>query len=391
MKTILVFNDIEIILISLSALFLIIQIFYYTLIYNRIARHNKACAKGNVQYSEEFPPLSIIICARDESDNLLRNLPSILEQDYPNFEVIVVNDGSTDESEEILKLMAARYPQLYHTFTPDGSRYLSRKKLALTLGIKASKHDWLVFTEANCKPTSNQWLKLMARNFTSKTDIVLGYSNCQSNKGWTNKRITFNLLFLAMRYMGMALCGKPYMAIGRNMAYRKELFFQQKGFSSHLNLLRGEDDLFVNKVANKSNTRVETDSNATIQMQNYYHPKDWREERMNYLTTARQYKGSQRYLLGFETTTRLLMYLAIVAGIVVSSIYMHWLMLGLFVLTFILRFITQTVIINKTAKSLGHNFKFITILPVFDILQPMQTLGYKMILMFKSKNEYRRR
>ena len=98
MKTILVFNDIEIILISLSALFLIIQIFYYTLIYNRIARHNKACAKGNVQYSEEFPPLSIIICARDESDNLLRNLPSILEQHYPNSEVLVVNDGSTDQS-----------------------------------------------------------------------------------------------------------------------------------------------------------------------------------------------------------------------------------------------------------------------------------------------------
>ena len=146
-----------------------------------------------------MPPLSIIICARDESDNLLRNLPSILEQDYPNFEVIVVNDGSTDESEDILKLMSARYPQLYHTFTPDGSRYLSRKKLALTLGIKASKHDWLVFTEANCKPTSNQWLRLMARNFTSKTDIVLGYSNCQSNKGWTNKRISCNLLFLAMR------------------------------------------------------------------------------------------------------------------------------------------------------------------------------------------------
>ena len=129
MKTILVFNDIEIILISISALLLFIQILYYTLLYNRIYRHNKACVKGAIKYSDEMPPLSIIICARDESDNLLRNLPSILEQDYPNFEVIVVNDGSTDESEDILKLMSARYPQLYHTFTPDGSRYLSRKKL----------------------------------------------------------------------------------------------------------------------------------------------------------------------------------------------------------------------------------------------------------------------
>ena len=391
MKTILVFNDIEIMLISISVLFLIIQLLYYFLVYNRIVRHNKASIKGSISYSEEYPPLSIIICARDESDNLLRNLPTILEQDYPNFEVIVVNDGSTDESEEILKLMSARHPHLYHTFTPDGSRYLSRKKLAMTLGIKASKYDWLVFTEANCKPTSNQWLKLMAKNFTSNTNIVLGYSNCSSIKGWSNKNIVYSLLFFSMRYLGMALCGKPFMGIGRNMAYRKELFFEQKGFSTHLNLLRGEDDLFINQVATSTNTRVETDANATIQLKEYRHSKDWKEERMSYLTTSCRYKGQQRSILGFETTSRLLFYAALLTGIVLSCINLHWLMVAAFLIVFIIRFTIQAIVVNKTAKVLGHSFKFFTILPIFDILQPMQVLGYKLSLLFKSKKEYRRR
>ena len=272
------FNTTELILLSATGVLLIIQLIYYLGLYNRIHTHNLSVGKDEVHFGRELPPLSVVICARNESENLRRNLPTILKQDYPDFEVIVINDGSTDESEDLLSALEEEYPNLYHSFTPDSARYISRKKLALTLGIKASKHDWLVFTEADCAPVSNQWLRRMARNFTSSTDIVLGYSGYERGKGWLHKRASFDSLFTSLRYLGFALAGKPYMGIGRNLAYRKELFFKVKGFSTHLNMQRGEDDLFINQVANENNTRVETSPDAVIRMQPVERYKDWKEE-----------------------------------------------------------------------------------------------------------------
>ena len=161
----------EILLATAGALFLI-QVLYYLCLYNRIHLRSRAVKRGDAHFAQELPPVSVIICAREESENLRRNLTAVLEQDYPQFEVIVINDGNTDESEDYLTLLEEKYPHLYHSFVPDSSRYISRKKLAVTLGIKASKHDWLVFTDADCQPQSNQWLRLMARNFTSRTQVV---------------------------------------------------------------------------------------------------------------------------------------------------------------------------------------------------------------------------
>ena len=234
------FNTVELILLSAAGILFIIQLIYYFGLYNRIHAHNKAVRKEAVHFTQEMPPLSVILCARNEADNLRKILPAILEQDYPQFEVIVINDASTDETEDVLGFMEEKYPHLYHSFTPDSARYISHKKLALTLGIKASKHDWLVFTETNCMPASKDWLRLMARNFTSQTQIVLGYSGYDRTKGWLHKRVAFDTLFQSLRYLCFALAGKPYMGIGRNMAYRKELFFQRKGYSTYLNLQRGE-------------------------------------------------------------------------------------------------------------------------------------------------------
>lgn len=146
------FNTFELILLSAAGVLLVIQLFYYLGIYNRIHTRNIADKKNELHFTKELPPLSVIICARNESANLRQFLPAILEQDYPQFEVIVINDGSTDESEEVLSTFEEKYQHLYHSFTPESARYISRKKLALTLGIKASKYDWLVFTEANCNP-----------------------------------------------------------------------------------------------------------------------------------------------------------------------------------------------------------------------------------------------
>lgn len=385
------FNTTDLILLSATGVLFIIQLIYYFGLYNRIHTNNTAVQKGDVHFTQELQPLSVVISARNESENLRKFLPSILEQDYPEFEVIVINDGSTDESEDLLSALEEKYPNLYHSFTPDTARYVSRKKLSLTLGIKASKYDWLVFTEANCTPASNQWLRLMARNFTPRTEIVLGYSGYERGKGWLHRRVSFDSLFTSLRYLGFALAGKPYIGIGRNLAYRKELFFNVKGYSNHLNLQRGEDDLFINQISNENNTRVETDINSTVRMQPVEYYKDWKEEKVSYMATARFYKGSQRLLLGFETLSRLLFYATCVAGIALGILHLHWLVAGIAFLLWLLRYVVQAVIINKTATEMGDNRHYYLTLPLFDILRPLQSLQFKLYRFYRGKGDLMRR
>ena len=385
------FNTAELILLSAAGVLLIVQLIYYLGLYKRIHTHNLAVGKDEVHFGRELPPLSVVICARNESENLRRNLPAILKQDYPDFEVIVINDGSTDESEDLLSELEEEYPNLYHSFTPDSARYISRKKLALTLGIKASKYDWLVFTEADCTPVSDKWLRRIARNFTPSTDIVLGYSGYERGKGWLHKRVSFDSLFTSLRYLGFALAGKPYMGIGRNLAYRKELFFKVKGFSTHLNMQRGEDDLFINQIANENNTRVETSPDSVIRMQPVERYKDWKEEKVSYMATARFYKGSQRWLLGLETATRLLFYVACLSGIVFGILSFHWLAAGLVLLLWIVRYSAQAYVINKTANEMGDNRSYYFTLLVFDIIRPLQSLKFRLYRLYRRKGDFMRR
>lgn len=384
-------NSTEQYLLMAAGILLAVQIIYYLVLYSRIGRRNRKEQRNELHFTQELPPLSVIICAHDEVENLRRNLPAILAQDYPDFEVIVINDGEKNESEDYLLQLEEQYRNLYHSFVPDSSRYISRKKLAVTLGIRASRHDWLVLTEAYCQPQSNQWLRLMARNFTPHTGVVLGYSGYERGKSWLHRCTAFDSLFTAMRYLGFALGGHPYMGIGRNLAYRKQLFYDQKGFSAHLNLRRGDDDLFVNQVANGNNTRVETAPEAAVRMQPVYRSKDWREEKIGYASTARQYKGLQRWLAGFETLSRLLFYAAWIAMTVWGILHFHWLVAGIGVLLFLVRFIVQALVINSTAKSLNEQYRYRLTLPLFDILQPLQSLCWKLFYLFRDKREFLRK
>lgn len=385
------FNMTEQVLLASVGILLFIQSLYYFCLYNRIHTHSRVVKQSDADSTQDLQPLSVIICASEEVDNLRRNLSAILEQDYPRFEVIVINDGDTDESEDYLTLLEEEYPNLYHSFVPNSSRYVSRKKLALTLGIKASKYDWLVFTEANCRPESSQWLRTMARNFDPRAQVILGYSGYERGKGWLHKRVSFDNLFTSMRYLGYALVGSPYMGIGRNMAYRKELFYNQKGFSAHLNLQRGYDDLFINQVATGKNTRVEIDKNAIVRMEPVYNAKSWREEKINYMATAQYYEGLQRYLSGLETTTRLLFHAAWIAALITGMLNSHWLVAGTAFTAFAIRYIIQAFVINRTAKDLEEKRRYFFTLPVFDVLQAMQSLSWKLYCSVGKRSDFIRK
>lgn len=370
------FNLTEIILLSIAGLLFIIQLCYIFGLYYGIHRHSVACEENDVDFTDNLPPISVIVRSCDQSENLKEHLPHILEQDYPNFEVIVVNDGSTDESEEVLKIFAQQYPNLYHSFTPNNSRYVSRKKLALSIGIKAAKNDWLVFIEPDCYPTSDQWLRMLARNFTKNTKIVLGYSNYDAGKGWFHKRTVYDMLIYSMRYLGAALSGKPYIGIGRNMAYRKELFFNSRGYADYLNLQRGEDDLFINQVATEDNTRVEVSEDSLVRIEPVSWPEEWKQEKVSYLHNSQFYKGFQHFWWGFDTTTRLLFVAVCLASVVVGLLHFHWLVLGISLLLLLLRYIFWVLILNKNAQDLNEG-RFYFVPMIFDFLLPLQTLNLK--------------
>ena len=371
------FNTAELILLSAAGILFIIQLIYYFGLYNRIHVRNKTVRKEETHFSRELPPLSVILCARNEADNLRKILPAILEQDYPQFEVIVINDASTDETEDVLGYMEEKYPHLYHSFTPDSARYISHKKLALTLGIKASKHDWLVFTETNCMPASNQWLKLMARNFTSQTQIVLGYSGYDRIKGWLHKRIAFDTLFQSLRYLGFALAGNPYMGIGRNMAYRKELFFKNKGFSKFLHLHYGDDDLFINEIANRTNTRVEISEagQMTATYQDNY--EAWKELKLQYDFTSKYLHTTAKSIFGiakfFDYAFDILFVCLWVEGIIhnwTTAVLASILALSLFSI--------KVIVYRRAAKILRKPRLFFS-LPFFSFIQPCINLYFKVI------------
>ena len=363
-----------------------IQSCYHLGLYRKLYTHSQ-----QAQGETTPPPLSVIIVAKDSASDLRKNLSAILEQDYPDYEVIVIYDRSNkDESEDVLKLLQDKYHHLYYTFIPDSARYISHKKLGVTMGIKASRHEWLVHTEANCRPTSNQWLRKLASNFTDNIDIVLGYSNYEKTSGWFNRKITFDTLLHSMRYLGMAINGHPYMGCGRNLAYRKSLYYNQKGFTNHLTLQRGEDDLFINQTTNGRNTRVEISPESIMHISTPHYPKSWKEEKLSYVTTSRHFKGAAQYLIGGESCTRLLFLACVLACIAYGIIMKDWIMVGIASLLWIIRFILQVVVFRKTSIALNER-KFIFTLPLFDWMQPLWNLRFKLQQRFRRKDEFMRK
>ena len=240
----LVFTQNELIVfISFTSIIFIHQIWYwiYTIV---IVKHK--------QTDENFnKPISVIICARNEYDNLSSFIPKVCTQDYPNYEVIVVNDASVDDSDILLTNLERQYPNLRHTNIPFNEKFEHGKKLALTIGIKSAKNDYFVLIDADCYPTTSNWLTLMSKEFINK-QIVLGYGSYEKEKSFLNKLIRFETVFIANQYFALAKLGIPYMGVGRNIAYTKNIFWSVNGFVKHAQIPSGDDDLFINEVSKNS-------------------------------------------------------------------------------------------------------------------------------------------
>ena len=351
----------------------LIQAYYYLYYYSGMIFYNRKMKKGKIAYNTTKPPVSVIICAKNEAENLETFLPLILEQNYPQYEVIVVNDGSTDESNEILEKYKRKYPHLYYTFLPMEAKYMSHKKICLTVGIKAAKYENLLLIDADCQPAGKEWIGNMVRNFTGKPEIILGYGGHKYKKGMLNKMISFDVLFIAMQYLGFALKRKPYMGVGRNLSYKKELFFKNKGFASHLNLVSGDDDLFVKEVANKENTRVEFSPESVTWSARKMTFKSFLYQKERHLSTSPHYTFATQIKIGMEILSRILFYMLFIALTAYLINIQDYIAAGITGGIFFLRYIIQLIVINCTAGILREK-KFAFSILFFDIILPLISL-----------------
>jgi len=263
--------------------------------------------------------VSVLICAKNEAENLTRFLPSILEQEYPNFEVVLIDDDSSDDTLEIMESYAEKHTNIKLVKVKNVEAFWSNKKYALTLGIKAASNDFLLFTDADCKPVSKDWIRHMSSHFSNEKTLVLGYGAYEKTKGsLLNKLIRFETLFTAIQYFSFTKSGMPYMAVGRNLAYRKDLFFNARGFMNHLHVRSGDDDLFVNEVATSKNTALcFSPESVTVSLPKKTY-KEWIAQKRRHISTAHYYKFWHQVILTLFFASQLLFWLFLIFLIVLG-------------------------------------------------------------------------
>ena len=315
----------------------------------------------------QHKPVTVVICAKNEYTNLKKNLPLILEQDYPDFEVVVVNDCSDDDSNYLLKSFAEKYPHLNVVTIMKNVNFFVGKKFALALGIKSAKHDLLLLTDADCTPKSNKWITEMQNHFNGKTEIVLGYSGFEKKKGFSNKLARYDVIMTAMQYLSWSLAGKTYMGVGRNLAYNRELFFKSKGFTSHYHIPSGDDDLFINQVANKHNTSIEISPLS----QTFSAPKstfkEWLTQKKRHYSTGILYKTLHKIILGVFVSSNFLFYASLILLIILLICTLSYQNILLICSLFILKLATQMFIFKKSMKKLDEK-NLLLISPLLDFL-----------------------
>ncbi len=361
----------EQILLGLLFAVFIYQYYFYLRYLCAPLRLYRKTAKKQISPHQTLSPASIIICARNEAENLTNFLPAVLTQDYPQYEVIVVNDGSVDNTAEVLANFALQYPHLHITFVPCGARLKSSKKLALTLGVKAAKYEHLVFTDADCKPASSHWLRDIMLGFTkSETEVVLGYGAYYKVRNFVNRFIQYDTLFNGLQYMGLAIAGHPYMGVGRNLAYKKSTFFEHKGFAGLLGSRAGDDDLFVNKVATKRNTAVVLTYDSltwSVPKSGY---REWLLQKERHLGVSPAYRLGTKLRLFFEPFSRAIFYLGLILIGCLSQDMIVWIVAGSL---FVLRLVLQLTTLNVAAKRLKGQWVGLSVV-FFDIFLPLNTI-----------------
>jgi glycosyltransferase involved in cell wall biosynthesis len=362
-------------IIIFSALALI-QIFYYLFFFLRLGIYKNKFVDDNTK------GISLIICAQNESRNIAENIQSWCTQKYNgSYEVIIVDDNSDDDSDFLYNDIKLKYNNLRIIRLTQEAKGIKGKKFPLSIGIKEAKFDNVLLTDADCKPQSEFWLQKMSNAYLNNKSIVLGYSPFNKYKGFLNKRIRWDAAFTAIQYLSYAIAKVPYMGVGRNLSYHKELFFSNKGFSSHAHLLSGDDDLFINQVANSANTAIQIDEDTFVYTEPKHSYETWIFQKKRHLSTGKYYKSKHKTILGIYNATHFLFFITLIPSLFFPKFWI--VVISVFLARWVIQYITITLCLKKLQE---HDL--IPSIWLFDIITFFYNLRMAPFV-FKNPNKWK--
>ena len=324
------------------------------------------------------PAVSVVIVTRNHLYALKHLLSRLANQDYPNFEIVVVDDDSDDGTPAWLQTFGHNHPGLILQ-TIQHKKLAPGKKAALTLGIQKTNHPWVLLTDADCVPASNQWIKIMAQQMSEKTDVIIGYSPILPAKGLLNLFERWDYFFVGFQYLAWAAWGRPYMAVGRNLMYRKSLFDKSGGFKNHHDIVSGDDDLFIQQIAHKASIDICLDPKSFMYTQGKPTWTSLIAQKARHVSTSPQYRLADILILSTYPLAQLLFYIS--AGclflsnpVLISTLYF-------------IRVILIMLILYKKAKPLIQN-ELITHFMLLDIIQPIFYSAVSLMSFFRKKNKW---
>ncbi len=349
---------------------------YYLVFYGRFAFRKEK----SVGESADFPPISIVITARDEAHHLIQSLPLLLTQDYPKFEVVLVNDKSRDETPQIVLEYKSRFPNLHYVDLATSISNLAGKKFPLANGIQAAKYDLLVFTDASCAPASPYWLQNVASKMIRKKKVVLGHTTFESCKGFMNKWLHYDALQTSIQAFSYNIAGMPVMANGYNLAYDGSLFFANREvFVAQARMPFGEDSIFISQVAKPDTVAVAASPDSVVVQPRISFSK-WFQQKKYDLVCRGFYTFAPRFWMKLFNWLSFLFYVAVAFAAVVAVWQQAWLYLGIAALLFALKVGMQYLTFAKSSKKLNER-EAIPLLFLFDflftLLQPWICLASK--------------
>ena len=357
--------------------FTLIQVFYYLFFFLRLALY-----KSKTKSSSQTHAVSVIICARDEAANLVKNLPGALVQEYGStHEVIVVNDNSYDDSKYVLEEFYRQFKQLHIVELKQEAKMIPGKKFPLSIGIKTAKYEIVLLTDADCVPATEHWIEKMQASYDDETEIVLGYGAYYKKPGLLNKMIRWETLHTAMQYFSYAQAGLAYMGVGRNLSYKKIIFFRHKGFSAHNHVASGDDDLFINMAATSKNTRINIDKDTFTLSEPAKTWEQWFKQKSRHYSTGRFYKPLHKFLLGLYSFSHFVFY----PLFIVSLIFFSW---QWSLVVFGVRFLLQLFIFYPVSKKLDEKDIYPLFL-FFDIWMFFYYLIFSVTLFKKPARQWR--
>ncbi len=379
---------------------ILIQLGYILLVFTKLIKHQ------DFEADNTLPPVSIIIAAANELENLKTLIPLLDKQDYPAFEILIADDRSSDGTYDYLIFNQDKIKNLTFLRIKDLPDHFTAKKFAVTMAIKKSKYDTLLFTDADCLPASDQWLKTMASQLSTERDVVLGFSTYSPQNTHLNAFIRYETFQTALLYLSFALARMPFMGIGRNLMYKKDLFWKNNGFASHQTLLSGDDDLFINQVAKKTNIGICISPEAYTESQPKTTWSAWYTQKTRHLSVGKKYKTKDRLNLGILWSSGIIVWLLALptffmqpawfqapewSQITVATLktyglqhfypYNNWMRLitGLFLLWLFIRWL----VLAKANKKLGHTLNALKI-PFYDLQYVLYLIVFGTISFFSN-------